>query len=164
MDEKLFVSLVAAGSTVCGILLTQVFTLIKESIVSKREKNSLLRNKYESLAMSLSDSMYDKAKFDNTETDDIFLIIQNKSIDNIVMLSCIYFPELIECSRNYYNSYRDYVMCVLEEFSPDTGLPALMQAVKYGNGNLELSKNKLDESYKNLYNCLREYAPKYARA
>jgi len=164
MDEKFLVPLVAAFSTVCGILLTQFFTLFKESIISKREKNSLFREKYEQLATNLSDSESHKLIFNNTETEEIFSITQNKSIDNIIVLSYLYFPELIEPSRNYYNAYQNYVKSTLEKFIPDTGLSAAMQAATYADENMELTLNKLHDSQKKLYDCLRKYAPKYARA
>jgi len=164
VDEKLTLALVAALSAVGGVLLTQAFTLIRELIVSRRANKALLREKYELLADSLSESISHKSEFDNTYGKEIFSEFANKPIEKIFTLSILYFPELIESSRCYYNSYRDYLFVLLKNYHPDAGLSILMQASKYAGDDLDLAVKKLHQSQKNLYESIRKNASKYARA
>lgn len=165
MDEKLILALVAASSAVGGVLLTQAFTLIREQIITKRENKTLLREKYESLAYSLSESISHKVKFDNLDGDDVFSECINKPIENIFILSLLYFPELIESSRCYYNAYREYSIILLKNYLPNVGLSTLMQAVEYDvNNDIGLVVDKLHQSQKDLYDSIRKNASKYARA
>lgn len=164
MDEKLILALVAASSAVGGVLVTQAFTLIRELIIARRENKALLREKYELLADRLSESISHKSRVDNFYDKEIFSEFSNKPIENIFTLSILYFPELVESSRSYYNSYREYLLVLLKNFQPDSGLSALMQASKYRGDDLELAVDKLHQSQKNLYETIQKNASKYARA
>lgn len=171
MDEKLTLALVAACSAAIGALLTQLVTFLREWIIYKRANKALLREKYELLVENLSESISHKSRFDNCYDEQAFLDVINKPIEKIYALSILYFPELTEPSKCYYNSYRDYLMTLLKSYQPNTGLSVLMQATMHGSDDFDfdfdfdfdLVLEKLHQSQKNLYETIRNNASKYAK-
>ncbi|MGP0170582.1 hypothetical protein ACSVIJ_01740 [Pseudomonas sp. NCHU5208] len=164
MDEKLVLALVAALSAIGGVLITQVFTFFRELLVSKRQSKILLREKYELLAEQVGESFLHRVKVASHTGEEFFVDYLNKPIEKIFSQALLYFPELVEPSRNYHNAYHDYYKMLAESFLPDTGLTAAMQRAKSPGENFEMVLDKLDETQKALYECIRKNAPKYARA
>lgn len=164
MDEKLVVALVAAASAVGGVLVTQAFALIREYLISKREKNALLREKYELLADLVGESFLHRVKVSNHTGDEFFADFLNVPLERVFSLSILYFPELVEPSRRYRCAYRDFYLMLAENYIPDTGLSASMQNSSAENGDPDAVVDNLNETQKTLYECIQENASKYAKA
>ena len=99
MDDKLIVALVAASSAVGGVLITQAFNLIRELLVSKKERKALLREKYEILTSQVSESFLHRVKISNQTGDDFFTDYLNRPLERIYSLANLYFPELLDSSK-----------------------------------------------------------------
>ena len=162
MDEKLVLALVAATSAIGGVLVTQAFTLIRELLISKREKNALLREKYELLAGQVGESFLHRVKISSHTGDEFFSDFLNVPLERIFSLSLLYFPELVEPSREYRSAYRDFYLMLAKNYFPGTGLSAAMQSASVGS--VDAVVDKLSETEKALYECIQKNASKYAKA
>lgn len=162
MDEKLFLALVAALSAISGVLITQAFSIIRDLLTSKRESRALLREKYELLTEQVSASFLHRVKVSSHTSDDFFTDYLNQPLERIFSLSLLYFPELVEPSREYNNAYHDYYLMLAENYLPDTHLSAAMQSTSTASGDAVV--DKLNKTHKSLYECIQKHAPKYAKA
>lgn len=110
MDDKLVLALVAALSAVGGVLITQMFTIIKELLVSRRERINFIRGKYELLTEQVGDSFLHRVKISNHTSYDFFSDYLNRPLERIYSTAILYFPELVDSSKEYLSAYHYYLM------------------------------------------------------
>lgn len=161
MDEKLFLAIVAASSAICGVLITQAFTLIRDIFSSRKEKQNLLREKYELLTLMMGESFLHRVKIANHTSDEFHSDYLNRPLEKIYCLSILYFPGLVEPTRDYLNAYRDFYNMLAETFIPDIHLSSSMQNVKEADSKSDVIIEKLNDAEQMLYKAIRENAPKY---
>ena len=163
MDEKLTLALVAASSAVGGVLLTQIFSIIRDWFGTKHENRKLLREKYEILADKVIEARSHRVKVMNRNNDEFFTDTLNLPLEKIVSLSLLYFPELVEPSKNYYQAYIDFYKVLGLNYFPDNALSVGMQAVKDANDELNLVVEKLNQADNSLRESIQKHAHKYAK-
>lgn len=165
MDDKLILALVAAGSAVGGVLVTQVFTIIREQLNARSKSRALMREKYEELAESINESIIYRVKVTTLVSDEEFLSsLTNVPLNRARTLSLLYFQELIEPAKKYSEAYIEYCFMLGESLMVDDVLSVGMRAAKEQGEKLDSVLDKLESAQIELYECLTKNAPKYVKA
>jgi len=165
MDDKLLLALVAASSAVGGVLLTQVFTILRERLEAKSANRTLVREKYEKLVESINESIIHRVKVMNIVCDEEF----HKSLLNIPLqraytLSLVYFPELIGPLKKYTEAYTGFCMMLGKSLVADDCISVGMRAVSEQGSNINVVMEKIEHAQKELDDHVMKYSRKYAKA
>ena len=155
-SESFIVALIASGSVLFGVLVSQGIGFWKLKSEHKYERQIFLRQKYEDLVFRLIDfSMILKSLDLNAQQQEIMQVNINEFIEKggqIEVITVLYFPKLVdECKRflevanplfvSQYNRHHN---------STDSN-----------SDNVESLKVKFDERYDELYSEIQKYKSDY---
>ncbi|HGS4503416.1 TPA: hypothetical protein ACMDVD_004448 [Vibrio parahaemolyticus] len=165
MDDRLLLALVASSSAVGGVLITQVFTILRERLEARGANRVLVREKYEELVESINESIVHRVKVYNIVCDEEFhRSLLNTPLQRAYTLSLIYFPELVDPIKNYNSAYVDFCMMLGKSLMPGDSLSVGMRAVWEQGSAIDSVQDKIDSTQKELDECIAKYSRKYAKA
>ncbi|ENM5740585.1 hypothetical protein AB1F87_004234, partial [Vibrio mimicus] len=163
MDEKFLLAVVAASSAVGGVLITQFFTILKEILIARNANRTLVRDKYEEFVECLNESVIHKAKVVNIVCDEEFYrSLLNVPLLRAYKLSLIYFPELVEPLKEYNDAYKEFCMILGESLDVGDTVSVGLRASHEQGRKVDTVMHKVDLTQKELYQCVKKYARKYA--
>ncbi|KAA0913744.1 hypothetical protein [Psychrobacter sp. ANT_WB68] len=155
-SESFIVALIASGSALFGVLVSQGIGFWKLKSEHKYERQIFLRQKYEDLVFRLIDfSMILKSLDLNAQQQEIMQVNINEFIEKggqIEVITVLYFPKLVdECKRFLEVAHQLFV----SQYDRHHNL------INNNADNLDLLKIKFDERYDELYSEIQKYKSDY---
>ncbi|HAT8522064.1 TPA: hypothetical protein I7190_28230 [Vibrio vulnificus] len=165
MDEKFLLAVVAASSAVGGVLITQLFTILKEILIARNANRTLVRDKYEEFVDCLNESVIHRTKVVHIVCDEEF----HRSLLNIPLhraykLSLIYFPEFIEPLKECIDAYKEFCRILGGSLVVGDTVSVGLRALREQGEKMGVVLDKIDLTQRELDQCVRKYARKYTRA
>ena len=155
-SESFIVALIASGSALFGVLVSQGIGFWKLKSEHKYERQIFLRQKYEDLVFRLIDfSMILKSLDLNVQQQETMQVNINEFIEKggqIEVITVLYFPKLVdECKRFLEVAHQLFLSQYDRHHNP----------INNNADNLDLLKIKFDERYDELYSEIQKYKSDY---
>ena len=164
MISSTSIAIISAGSVLCGVIISQIFSLIIVFLNRKHHKNILLREKYEEMMFYFTDSLNWIQQLNNCITKgEIFSLAQSKDSRKALSLCLLYFPDLVDFVDKYMIAQSNYYNMVVGIFNESIPANAGGQAI-FNNANYEKVFNELIESRINFENSIINCSKKYLKA
>ncbi|WP_099609282.1 hypothetical protein [Vibrio coralliilyticus] len=165
MDEKFLLAVVAASSAVGGVLITQLFTILKEILIARNANRTLVRDKYEEFVDCLNESVIHRTKVANIVCDEEFhRSLLNLPLQRAYKLSLIYFPEFIEPLKECSAAYKEFCMTLGRSLVVGGTVSVGLRASHDQGEEMDAVMDKINLTQNELDQCVRKYARKYTRA
>ena len=155
-SESFIVALIASGSALFGVLVSQGIGFWKLKSEHKYERQIFLRQKYEDLVFRLIDfSMILKSLDFNVQRQETRQVNINDFIEKggqIEVITVLYFPKLVdECKRFLEVANQLFVSQYNRHYN----------STDSNSDNVESLKVKFDERYDELYSEIQKYKSDY---
>ncbi|MEQ1484109.1 hypothetical protein [Methyloglobulus sp.] len=129
MSQEIQIAIIAASSAIAGSVISQIITGLLSWIDKKHQKQVLLRQKYEEMALLYADSL---EWFLNTASSTSYGQLSSLALPvklkQVQILCSIYFPKLHDPAVQYANACNSYYQSILVNFNPALNIPASFQA------------------------------------
>ncbi len=164
MNSQIQIAIISAGAALSGVIISQIGSFIFSVFDKKHKKQILLRQKYEELMFYFSKSFTWMKELDNSTTMEMVLSLsQSSDARNVLSLSLLYFPELVDGANQYIKGQCIYYESIVKHFDSNTQAPAGAQAMVKDIHHDEAQKEFFDS--KILFeNLIVQNAIKYTKA
>jgi len=102
MKQEILIAIIAASSVLCGVIISQIFSLLQSFCDKQYKKQMLLRQKYEEMMFHFSASLEWIVCLNGSTTQEaVFALAQSPDARKALSLCLLYFPELAEAANDY---------------------------------------------------------------
>ena len=165
MKQEILIAIIAASSALGGVIISQAFSLFRSFLDKRREKQKLLRQKYEEMMFHFSASLEWLQHIDGSTTKaEVFALSQSADARKALSICLLYFPDLVDTANNYILAQQAYYESIVTHFKQELGVTAGGQARVH---NKEKHKSAIKNlfSKKNVFeNLIVSTAKKYTKA
>ena len=103
MKQEISIAIIAASSALCGVIISQAFSLFQSFLNRRHEKKKLLRQKYEETMLHLSTSLeWIQHLNGSTNQEAVFALAQNVAARKALSLCLLYFRKDLGGAANDY--------------------------------------------------------------
>ncbi len=163
MSPESTIAVIAAGSALAGVLLSQ-FISIGLSVFDKRhQKNILLRQKYEEMMFLFQDSLsYVQAVYNCDSFSQLCQLSSAPGTNKALGLASLYFPSLVEPLSMYSDSQLSFYHSVISLY--DESKPANAGAQVVANSDHKKLLETLSNTQQLATDTIIQNAKKYTKA
>lgn len=165
MSQEIKIAIIAASSAILGAIISQATTLLISCIERKRQKNILLRQKYEEMMFHFSASL-EWIRYLNgcTTQSEVFALAQSTDARKALSLCLLYFPILARPANDYILAQQVYYASIITSFKEDGSFTAGGQAILKNKVSHETAQKALFEKKENFENLIISNANEYTKA
>ena len=158
------IALIAASSAILGALITQVVSIVRDVIEQRRKRNTLLREKYEELALLVVSSHQWLVDLLKSRSVPELGALRPSDARHAMTLSHLYFPELREACQNFVNRCAEYQIMLIDLNEGRTDHDAGTQAAHRDEAKYLSVSKQLHLARDSLDKAIIKHAEKYTRA
>jgi hypothetical protein len=165
MSTEINIAIISASSAITGAIISQTTAFLIAHLERKRQRNILLRQKYEEMMNHIQDSLLFYNDVGACKTLDQLLACTHSQAGNRAMgLALLYFPSFVAILEAYLMSLVQYYNVVVSSFNPNIPATAGAQALVHDHDNVSEIQRNLFELKNKLINELQTNVRKYVKS
>ena len=165
MDIQIKISMIAAGSALAGVIISQIFSLLISFLDKRHKKQILIRQKYEEMMFNFQDSLSYYSDIANCKTrEQLYSKSHSIPAQRAMGIAMIYFPNIAPNIEVYLKYLVEYYNVIITSFDPNIPANAGGQARVNNKKQIEEIEHRLFLVKNDIIQTIEKNVRKYTKA